>query len=61
MLLPFGRPDVGVEQIIASMETISLDGDFEMTQALKHFTTAFRLTFVGEIDARQSKPVPTEV
>lgn len=51
MLLPFGRTENGVEQIIASMEPISIDGDVDMNVAVGHFIANFRLTFVGSISA----------
>jgi hypothetical protein len=49
LLLPFGQDGVMVEQIVASLQLKSLEGDFERANILEKFQQRAELTFSGKI------------
>ena len=55
LLLPFGRDGV-VEQIVASLQLISLEGNFERKTVLQHFEKQAEIVVVGKIRSGFAKP-----
>ena len=49
LLLPFGQDGTMVEQIVASLQLISLKGDFDRASILERFQLRAELTFSGKI------------
>ncbi len=51
LLLPFGDPNTGVRQFMASMEPISTKGDASLATALEYFVRDFQITLALQIKA----------
>lgn len=49
LLLPFGQNGIMVEQIVASLQLISLEGDLDRRSVLEKFKLRAELTFSGKI------------
>lgn len=47
LLLPFGPPDGGVKQLVASMEAISFKGNVIFSEAVAHFERSHEIVFAG--------------
>jgi len=48
LLLPFGKAQTGVRQLVTSMETISLEGDVILDSALDYFTAGFDIVLAAQ-------------
>ena len=51
LLLPFGTPETGVRQIIASTEPISLDGELRLQIVLDDFVARTTISYAGWLEA----------
>jgi hypothetical protein len=49
LLLPFGRGGNSVTHVLASLQLVSLDGNFERRTVVQHFEKQVEVTFCGRI------------
>lgn len=48
LVLPFGKAQTGIRQLVTSMETISLEGDVILDSALDYFTAGFDIVLAAQ-------------
>lgn len=50
LVLPFGKAETGVRQLVTSMETISLEGDVILDSALDYFTAGYDIVLAAQFN-----------
>jgi exonuclease VII small subunit len=50
LVLPFGKAETGVRQLVTSMETISLEGDVILDSALDYFTAGYEVVLAAQFN-----------
>lgn len=48
LVLPFGKAETGIRQLVTSMETISLEGDVVLGSALDYFTSGYEIVVAAQ-------------
>lgn len=48
LVLPFGKAQTGIRQLVTSMETISIEGDVILESALDYFTAGYEIVLAAQ-------------
>lgn len=62
LVLPFGKAETGIRQLVTSMETISFEGDVILKSALDYFTAGFDIVVASQFTsgAKDASPRPRD-